>query len=146
MLALEEARRAIDQQREDLKSVRDRTIALLGIATVTASVVAAAGAGRSSSAPSWARYATAACIISLVLVTLFVSWPRTIRFTYKPKVILGWADANTPDAEGRRQMAEYLESDYDKNRQVVDQLLGAFQLGICLLALEIVFLLCSLWG
>jgi hypothetical protein len=146
VLALEEARRAIDQQREDLKSVRDRMVALLGVATVTASVTAATSVGRTAPAATWLRYAVVACIISLMLVTLFVSWPRAIRFTYKPTGIIEWTKANASEAVGRSHLARHLETDYNANRKVINQLLVAFRLGICLLALEIVFLLWSLWG
>jgi hypothetical protein len=146
VLALEEARRAIDQQREDLKSVRDRTVALLGIATVTASVIAAASVGRSKPAASWARYGAVACIVCLVLLALFVSWPRATRFTYKPTGIIDWAKSSANEAVGRSHLARHLESDYDENRKIINQLLVAFRIGICLLALEIVFLLWSLWG
>jgi hypothetical protein len=146
VLALEEARRAIEQQRDDLKSVRDRTVALLGISTITASVTAGASVGRGALAPSWARYAAMGCVISLVLVTLFVSWPRATRFTYKPTAIIDWAKSAATEAVGRSHLARHLESDYDDNRKVINQLLVAFRIGICLLALEIVFLLWSVWG
>jgi hypothetical protein len=136
----------MDQQRDDLKSVRDRTVALLGIATVAASVAAGVSASDEARSPSGSEYAAAACVISLVGVTLYVSWPRTIRFTVAPTTLIAWGKERTSDTVARSHLARWLETDYDKNRRVINQLLVAFRVGIGLLALEIVLLLWNLWG
>jgi hypothetical protein len=103
-LALEEARRTLDHQRDDLKAIRDRAVAILGIASVSASVAGGLSTTKAghSGVSGWA-YAAGGCLVLVIGVTLLIAWPRNVVFNQNGAKIIKWIDLDKPNTPSNVQ-------------------------------------------
>lgn len=144
-IALDEVRRALDQQRADRDSLRNRAVALLGFATVAASV--ASGLSDPTATPGLWSYLAAGCVVVVVGVALAIARPRKFVFTQDVAIIIRWLDEHRPsDQQAHRQLALRMNGHYNKNAAVLDRMFLEFQLAIVALAAELALLTIDLWG
>jgi hypothetical protein len=146
-VALEEARRSLDHQRDDLKAIRDRAVAVLGIAAVSASVVAGLGGSAPGRNISLWAYLAGACLAVLVGIALYALWPKELVFNQSASTIVSWVDgdADLTHTMVQRELAIRMHRQYLKNRNRLDDLTRALRCSIVLLALQLVLLLIDLW-
>lgn len=148
LLALEEARRAIDTQKEDLKAIRDRTTAIVTVASIAASFIGGlAFRDKSAELGDWSWVAIGLFVL-IALITVLIYWPRTFTFTQKPSVIIeDWIEKESPSlARMRRDLAYYLHDQYTANRAVLNWMIVGHQAAVAFLAFEILALLLDLRG
>ncbi|TDW22671.1 hypothetical protein [Kribbella kalugense] len=147
-LALEEARRTLDHQRDDLKSIRDRSVAVLGIASVSASVAGGLSTTKAASprGSGWA-YGAGGCLALIIAITLLIAWPRKVVFNQNGAKIIRWIDLGTPDIQTRaqRNLAIYMQRQYNNNELLLDRMLRGLQIDIILLAVQLGLLAIDLW-
>jgi hypothetical protein len=146
-IAMEEGRRALDVQRDDFKSVRDRSIAILGIASVSASIVGGNGASSEHRPMSNWLLGGAICLGLVILLCLGVAWPRTMIFSQNVETIVGWSDTGEDVSEAvvQRQLALYMQQQHDNNKQPLDWMYICFRIEIALLIAQLVLLGIDLW-
>jgi len=145
-LALTEARRGIDGQREDLAGVRDRASGLLAVAGLSAAFIGGLSIRDGADLSNWTIVAAVA-FTGLVVVASFVLWPRKFTFALNAEILVAWANQEAATtSEMDRRLAEHLTNHYDKNEKAVRWLFRAYTAGIVLLAVEIAALLIDLRG
>jgi len=145
VIALEEARRGLEHQRADRESIRNRSVALLGIASLVGSV--AGGLRDSDQQLSVWVYLAAACVAVLVLDTLLIGWPWVFTFSQDVGIIIRWVGQYSPtEDDARRQLAGFMDKHYCKNARTIRRMVWGLQVGIVMLALELLFLALDLWG
>lgn len=144
---MEEGRRALDVQRDDFKSVRDRSIAVLGIASVSASIVGGFGASGDHRPLSGWLLGAGVCLGLVVVLCLGVAWPRTMVFSQNAKMIVGWSDSGEDVDEPvvQRQLALYMQEQYDDNERKLVWMYFGFRIEIALLIGQLVLLGIDLW-
>lgn len=147
-LALEEARRTLDHQRDDLKALRDRAIAILGIASVSASVAGGLSTTKSdhSEVSAWAL-AAGICLALVIAVTLVVSWPRKVVFNQNAATIIKWIELDKPNTPSnvQRNLAIFMQKQYDHNALLLEWILRGVRVDIALLAAQLGLLGVDLW-
>lgn len=146
-VALDEARRTIDQQKDDLKSLRDRATGLLAVAGLAASFIGGLPLrGGSGDIGGW-TYAGIAAFIVLALVTLAMTYPYALIFSQNAQLIVTWVEQyGATDDEVNRDLALHLMTHFWKNRRALHWLRRGYQLAVGLLMVEIVTLLIDLQG
>ncbi len=129
-LALEAARAAISEQRDALKSVRDRALAVLAGVTAAGALLLE---GVSPDVPGargvagWLALTAGATGLVVVLVaTAQVLRPRKLFTNVRATTILGWGAEPEPDAE----LAMHLDDDRTKNAAVLESV--HFWFGLCI--------------
>jgi hypothetical protein len=146
-LALEEARRAVDTQRDDLKGVRDRATAVVTVAGLALSLLAGPALRDPRIHPSGWTIAGVAAFVLLTGVALGILWPRTFIFAQDPQTLVAWAEQqHAQPAEMTRDLALHLKGQYAANRTAIKWMLVGYQVAVALLALEILALLLDLRG
>lgn len=146
-VALEEARRSLDHQRDDLKAIRDRSIAVLGIASISASVAASLRqpVHGQSTVTAWLVLA-ALCLMTLIVITLVIAWPRTVAFNQRGAMLVKWAEKGKDRPTIERSLAIFMDDQYQRNRVTLDRMVWGLRIDIALLALQLVFLGIDLWS
>jgi hypothetical protein len=147
-IALEEARRTLDHQRDDLKSIRDRAVAVLGIASVSASVAGGLSTTTTSKPgiSGWA-YAAGGFLALVIVVTLLIAWPRKVVFNQNGTKIIKYIDLDKPNPQSnvQRNLAIYMQRQYDRNAVLLEWMLWGLRLDIVLLAVQLGLLGVDLW-
>lgn len=146
-LAMEEGRRAIDQQREDFKTIRDRTTALLAASGVVAAFVGGL-AWRDKTAPLTSlTYASIAAFAIIVVITVLVLWPRWVTLAQDSQEIITWVEKDGLDAAAvTRSIAYYHGANHAANRKVLDWMTIGYQVAVFFLAVEVITLMIDLRG
>lgn len=145
-LALDEARRAMEQQRADLSGLRDRAGTLLGFAGLASAFLGGLAIRDGAQVGSWTWVAVVAFIL-IALAVLFVLWPRKFTLSLGSPKLVGWAEHDAADLnQMRRDAALWLDDHYTKNRKKLDWMYGTYTVAIVLLMIEIVALLLDLKG
>lgn len=118
-LALRFASEAIIEQRDALRHVRDRCLAVLGATTAAStflvSTIGVPGANPPRGADWAPLLAGLLALAALLLCTVQVLRPRTVRGNMSASTILSWADTCEPDAE----LAMHLDEDREKNADML---------------------------
>jgi hypothetical protein len=147
-LALDEARRAIDQQKVDVDNVRSRSAALLGFAGLAASFVGGLTLRDDVERSRWIFVGVGA-FVGIAACAIVIHWPRKLIFAQSSATILDWLDANETTATMRhldRDLAEHFAGHYSRNQRKINGMFWAFQIALFLLLIEIVALLIDLRG
>jgi len=146
-VALEEGRRAIDQQRDDLKSVRDRATALLSVAGIAAAFLGGL-ARRDSKAPlAYLTIVAAAAFVAIAFIVARILWWKKVTFAQDPKQILSWIEhAGYSTARVRQAAAYYHAVNYEANRDLLQAMVRDYQVGLGILVVEVVALMVALRG
>lgn len=115
-LAVEEARRAFDQQAADMTRVRDRAISLLTIGGLAATFIGGLAATDNAPLTGW-TWAAVAVFVVMTVACIWVIWPKDVKVAFFPHKLVEWAedDAVTPD-DMDRDLALRLEAFYDENK------------------------------
>jgi hypothetical protein len=145
VVALDEARRALDRQNDDLGKLRDRSMTLLGAGGVAAGLIVGFRPDERGSTV-WAGLAVAAFVTTAV-VTVGIAWPKRFTFVQSPAKILAYAEQHRPTKDAlARRLAEAIEGQYDKNEERLVVLTKTYAVAIAAFVLEIAFLLADLKG
>jgi hypothetical protein len=148
-LALDEGRRAITQQRDDLDRLRGRSVALVSVASVAASVLGGLGLPKTGATIPQLTFFSLGLLSFTVLVGL-VCWllkPVELTFENDASVIAGWATegVHTYDIdEVNAELAKYMAEQFKSNRVVLNGLYEAYQRAIVALGAVVVCLAVAL--
>lgn len=146
-VALEEARRTIDQQKDDLKSLRDRASALLAVAGLSASLIGGLPIGSTTGSRSGWTFAGVIAFVLLALVTLAMTYPYALVFSQDAKLIVSWVEKyGASHDEVNRDLALHLMTHFWRNRRALRWVRRAYQVAVGLLMAEILMLILDLKG
>jgi hypothetical protein len=145
----DEAVRNITDQASVLEALRGRAGTLLSTAalatsflgglTLVAPAISAAGAFRGARIGGFAWAAIIAFGV-VALLTFAILWPWTWRFTMNPVLFVTEARKEGLDLDPLKwQLAEYHQANWTRNDAKLKWLYRAFQVGIVVLVIEIVF-------
>ena len=145
VLALDESRRAIDQQKSDLSEVRTVAGSLLGIGALSATFIGGLSIRDNAKVDGWTWLAVAA-FAAMAVITAVISWPTKTTLEISGADIVAWAeqDSATED-EMTRDLALWLDKHRAKNRVTIERLtMGRSIVALLLLLLEIAALVLDL--
>ncbi len=146
-VALEEARRTIDQQKDDLKSLRDRAAGLLAVAGLAASFIGGLPIGSATGQRSGWTYAGLFAFVLLALVALAMTYPYAFVFSQDAKLIVTWVEEyGASDNEVNRDLALHLMTHFWRNRRALLWVRRGYQVAVGLLMVEILMLILNLEG
>jgi hypothetical protein len=146
-LALEEARRGMDSLDKQFADVRNRSMQLVSVGGLAASIVGGLAALGGPKLGIWGLYALGAFAV-IVFLCVWIWWPREMWTTQKASTLVEWAE--TPDvtrSDMDKELAEYLDSQYTANAKLAQRLMKGFTCQLVFLLIEIGFVTVGLlWG
>jgi hypothetical protein len=143
-LALEEGRRALDQQTEHIGVIRNRAGTLLGFGIVAYSIL---GGLATRDSASMDRYTWIALLsfAGTVFTGLTVSWPRDLWSGQDPKVVVGWVDREDwTEALAEKGVAQRMSQQFKANEKVARSLVWLYMVSVVSLLIEISALILDL--
>ncbi|MGH3482287.1 MAG: hypothetical protein ACRDPQ_03545 [Nocardioidaceae bacterium] len=145
-LALEEARRSLAQQSDELASIRGRAISLASIGSLSAAFVGGLAARDDAPVTGWTGVAIVAYVLLLgVSATILAPW-RLFVFAQRANVIDAWASNGHQVSQMERSVAFYMDRQYSRNSKRLDIFAALYLVGLAFLFVEILFLLLDLRG
>jgi len=120
-LALEEARRGLDLQANQMETVRSRATQVLGSASIAASVFGGLVIRRDEPLQLVLGGLAVAAFVVLAVFGMLVLKSRPVTLAVKPQVLVQWVE--TPDVTQswmERRLAEELGATYDANLKKID--------------------------
>lgn len=142
-LVLDEARRGIDQQKEDLQGLRSRAGATVGFATVVASVLAGLSLRVSANLTYWTWAGLAALGVAAAF-SVFVLAPRTFTLVLDVEQM----DSRIGDGDAisvmMRDTSLALHRDHETNQHVLKRLHRAYLVSLLAVLAEVGLLLTDL--
>jgi len=145
-LALEEARRSLDQQKDDLKAVRDRTAATVGLGGLAATFLGGLALRDEAPLSGWTILGAGA-FVALVILMVLTHRTYTFVFSQDAAEIILWAEHYKAGlAEMQRDLALWLFSQFLKNRRTLSCLWRAYQAAIVTLLVQLLALSLDLRG
>jgi hypothetical protein len=146
-VALDESRRAIDQQREDLRSIRDRAASLLTVAGIAAAFLGGLALRDEQARLGFWTFVAAFAFIGIAGIVIAILWPRSITFAQHPQTVVSWIEAYGADtSKVSRDLALHHGRHFDANRAVLEGLTVAYQVAVGLLPIELLALTFDLRG
>lgn len=137
VLALEEARRGMDQQVADLSGVRDRAATVLGIGGLSASFMGGF-AWREDASPSRWIWAAVPAFVLVAVLYVIILWPRRFPVTEKPVELVRWEETEGATVDGmNRNLALYMGRMYDNNRATLNLLMRLYCGAVAAVLVEI---------
>lgn len=143
--ALEEARRALDQQQADLNSLRDRAGNLLQFGGLAAGFIGALTLRGDAKATGWTYFGALVFFVLGVLV-IAVLWPRYFTFTNDATVMLDDDLWDREPDEIAEHLARYLVKHNDRNAKVIGRMMKCYTAAVIAFLAEMVVLLVDLLG
>lgn len=144
-LALEEARRALDQQQTDLNSLRDRAGNLFQFGALSAGFIGAVALRGDAEITLWTRAGVIAFAVLAVLL-VYVLKPRTFTFTNDATVMLDHTDWDRPNDEIAEHLARHLEKHNQRNAKRIKKMMKGYTAGMVALLVEVGCLLIDVMG
>jgi hypothetical protein len=146
-LALDEARRALDRQADDVAGLRQRTTGLVSVGGLAAAFIGGLAVRDNAPLSVWTAVGVLA-FAALLAVAVFALWPRKFVFTQHSDQVVGWVDNDGSATAGdiARDLALHLTIQYGRNAPKVDRLTDFYTVGLALLVVEIVAMLLDLRG
>lgn len=145
-VVLEEARRAMDQQRSDLAGLRDRAGSLLGFAGLVGAFIGGLSI-REDAKVSGRSWSAVIAFALLALAVLYVLKPRKFTLMLASPKLVGWIENGDATIDTlRRDTALWLDSHHTKNQNTLNRLHAAYLAGIVMLLVEVCALLIDLTG
>jgi hypothetical protein len=144
-VAYDEAVRALSEQQVAIDSVRSRTGLLLSAAAVTTSFLGAQALKVGDPTP--AAWLAMAGFAGVSLASLAILWPRRWEFFTGPAEIIDtYIEADEPARVElvHRDLSIHMLSSYNDNKVGLGQLALFFQIGSCLLTVEVVLWIISI--
>jgi len=140
-LALEEARRGLDQQMTDLDGIRNRTGTVLGLAGLAASLIGGL-TGQVAPEPSAWSWVAVSAFVGVAVLSVVILWPRKVRTTQDPKKLVTWAETDNVTADAmHRDLSLYMGTQYDGNWRTLHAMMWAYCAALVLLVVEIIALI-----
>ncbi|KHL19557.1 hypothetical protein CLV56_3672 [Mumia flava] len=141
-IALDEGRRGLDSQIDDLKGTRDRATAFLGVAGVAAAFLGGLRGDRPLGVATWVAVLAFLLVAAFTVMTL---WPREMTVVQRPTTIVGWADDETNSTDDmERDLALHMSGHFDTNERTLDRLHKVTALGAVALLVEVTALVFDL--
>jgi hypothetical protein len=143
-LALEEARRSMDQQMADLSGVPSRATTLLGVAGLSASFL---GGLALSDDAALTRYTWVAigAFVAVTGVCLAILWPRSFWVSRDPAELVAWAELDdTSSDQMDRDLALWIGKQYDAHANAINWLMWLYCGAVAVLLIEIAALILDL--
>ncbi|WP_328519538.1 hypothetical protein [Kribbella sp. NBC_00359] len=140
---LDEARRAIDQQKKDLEGLRSRAGTTAGYATVVASVLGGLSLRDGTHPTAWTWTGFAALAVAAA-ASVFVLWPRTLTLALDIEKMDGRIDKGDGIAVMIRDTSLALYRDRKANQRVLNRLHNVYVLSLFFVLIELCFLLVDL--
>lgn len=143
-MALEEATRSLNSQRESLDGLRTRSGTILTGGGLVFSLFTAQALGKHH-VTFWIWLALASFVV-LAITTIALLWPRTLVFRNDVSSLLVEIDellqeGKEPDLPGvERDWAYWANQNYDCNQKKINRMTTLFTAGLLALAGEVVFL------
>lgn len=138
VIALDEARRALDEQERAVAQLSTRAGLLISAAAVVTSLLGSPVLARGAlDVASWIAIAAFAGVSAAVLSLL---WPRRDwEFALDPVLLIAGYVERTPPASGplERELALSMGASIKRNRRALDRMMTTFNIGSVLLAIEI---------
>jgi len=145
-LAVEEARRALDQQKDDLKTVRDRTAAMVGLGGVAAAFLGGLALRDEAPISGWTIIGASAFVVLTILMVL-THLTYTFVFSQDAAQIVLWADHfGAGKADMQRNLALWMFEQYLKNRKTMLWLWRAYEAALVFLLIELLALVLDFRG
>jgi hypothetical protein len=146
VLALEQARRNLDRQADDLKDIRGRATTILGVAALSITLIGGL-ALRDKGELRWTSYAALFVFTLVALLALFITFPRTFAFAYDADGMLKWIKEEQASINRMtRQLAIHLQKNYRCNRKAMESMRRLYSFAVVALIIEIALLLLDLRG
>lgn len=142
-LVLDEARRGIDQQKEDLQGLRNRAGATVGYATVVASVLAGLSLRNGGEPTGWTWAGLVALGIAAVF-SVFVLAPHTFTLVLNVEEMDNRIDAGDAIGQMLRDTSLALHRDHETNQRVLTLLHRAYVFSLMAVLAEVGLLLTDL--
>lgn len=143
-VVLEEARRALDQQRSDLAGVRDRASNLLGFAGLAGAFIGGLAVRDGAEISGWAWTAVVAFAL-LALSVDYVLKPRKFTLMLASPKLVGWIENDDATVDTlRRDTALWLDDHHTSNQKTLDSMYTAYLAGIALFLIEVCVLMIDL--
>jgi hypothetical protein len=143
-LALDEGRRALDEQREHIGSIRNRAGTLLGFGIVAYSVLGGL-ATRDCAPVGRSTWIALLAFAGTVLTGLAVSWPRNLWSGHDPKVVVGWVDEEGwTESLAEKGMAKRMSVQFAANEKKARWLTWLYMVSVVSLLIEIIALIWDL--
>jgi hypothetical protein len=146
VLALEEARRALDHQAEDVHGMRGRSAALVTVGALSAAFLGGLSARDDAESLTAATVVGALSFVGLLAMTVTVLWPRRFHFTQNAQVLVAWVEHGADLAKMHRDLALHMQRHYRTNDQRLLWFTRFYRIGLIFLVIEIVALLIDLRG
>ncbi|MEA2641070.1 MAG: hypothetical protein QOF51_2464 [Chloroflexota bacterium] len=144
-IALEEARRGLDQQQADLNSLRDRAGNLFQFGALSAGFIGAVALRGDADITRWTRGGMWA-FAALAVLLVYVLWPRTFTFTNDARPILDHTDWDRPSDEIAEHLARHLENHNQRNQKRLNRMMTGYTAGMFALMAEVGCLLFDVMG
>ena len=141
-LALQEARRALDEQERAVADIRSRAGTLVSAAAIATSFLG--GPSLARGALGVAGWIAIAAFVSVSIATLVILWPRhQLEFSLRPaRIIAVYLERDgaprNPASSIERDLALHMDSSADQNRRQLKTLEDAFRVATLMLTTEIV--------
>lgn len=139
-LALDQAQRAIDQQKDDLASVRSRANSLILLGGVAASVLGGVATSDGSDIGGWAWVGVAA-FVGTIVAALVVLLPWTFGLSASAAEMVGWVENRGAGSDDvARDLALRYSKARDNNEKALNRLMATYTVGVVFLVIEVVTL------
>ena len=142
-LALEEARRAAEHPDAAIVRVRDRCTLVLARGAAAAAFLGGLAVNDNNHWGPWAWAALVAYVVA-VATAVWVIWPRRLSVPPFPHQLIQWAESGASSADMERDLALYLELDYEEATPTISRMIQAYCCTIILVAAMIAALLMNL--
>jgi hypothetical protein len=142
-LVLDEARRAIDQQKKDLEGLRSRAGTTAGYATVVASVLGGLSL-RNGAHPTVWTWAGFAALAVAAAASVYVLWSRTLTLSLDIEQMDSRIDEGDGIGTMMRNTSHALHRDRKTNQRVLNRLHTAYVLSLLFVLIELCLLLVDL--
>lgn len=145
-LALDEARRGIDQQLAELNLIRQRASALMTMGGVLATIFGglAIREGAEVRAGTWVALAA---FVLLAILTVACLYPREMHFGQEPESIITAIDVAQGDADAvTAHLARQIGVQHDSNRSPLRSLVRFFSWSVGAFVVEVIALTFDLAG
>jgi hypothetical protein len=146
-LAVHEGRRALDQQSNDLLSIRNRVNNLVAVGGLAAAFIGGLAIRDDNADMTGWAWAGLTFFVALVAVAVLVQLPRSVVFTQRADHLVRWAKTPGMTQERMdRNLAIHMRNQYVANRLILSQTTGLLVSALILLLLEVGALLLDLRG
>jgi hypothetical protein len=139
-VALEESRRGLDKQNDDLSRLRDRSMTLVSAGGVAAGLVV--GFRPKDAGITGFTWAGLVAFVGVAIVAVMIAWPSQWRMNQSAKIITDWVDDQNPSLDAvHRDLAIHLETEYDTYEGWLALLTRAYAGALVLFLAEVALLL-----